>query len=358
MSVKMTSMVFDRNPVGGHEYVLARCVAHHAHDDGRKVFPTVESLARKSRQSVRATQMQLRRMEQDGWLQLVNAGDGGRGLAREYRINPEWVAGKELPAHVARAAAREAEKPTEQKGAADAPFSESASPVDNSAEKGAADAPISPKGCISTQKRVHRDAPADNRKEPSSLNPPIPPFARGAGPSDRVPKAEEGAALRPVELKAWLAECKAAGQKPIPDDDPVRAYAQSVGLGPELLLLCWREFLRRWARSSKRRSDWRQTFRDCVERNAYSLWYVEADGRFLLSNRGRQAQAAHAAAPAAAEGEPMVWADDVKAVQAIGEAMGLGRWDRAAWERGQGPDWLSYRAKVRAAFDRREGGGE
>jgi hypothetical protein len=90
-----------------------------------------------------------------------------------------------------------------------------------------------------------------------------------------------------------------------------------------------------------------------VERNAYSLWYVEADGRFVLSNRGRQAQAAHAVAPAVA-GEPMVWSDDPKAVQAMGEALGVGRWDRAAWERGQGgvPDWLTYRARVRAAFDR------
>jgi hypothetical protein len=351
MSVKMTSMVFDRYPVGGHEYVLALCVADHAHDDGRKVFPTVESLARKSRQSVRATQMQLRRMEEDGWLQLVNAGDGGRGLAREYRINPDWVAGKDLPAHAARAAARVAEKPTEQKGAADAPFFGESEPVDNSSEKGAADAPIPSKGCISTQKRVHRDAPADNRKEPSVINPPKPPFARGADAGVRDANRGGGGVPRLLELKAWLAECKASGVKAIPDDDPVRAYAQSVGLGLDLLELCFREFIRRWSRSTKRRGDWRATFRDCVERNAYSLWYVEADGRFVLSNRGRQAQAAHAVAPAVA-GEPMVWSDDPKAVQALGEALGVGRWDRAAWERGQGGiDWPSYHAKVRAAFD-------
>lgn len=85
------TLVFNHYPVGGGEFTLALALADVASDDGGKIFPSVPTLARKTRQGERTVQYQLRKMEADGWLQLVKMEEAGRYRAREYRINPEWV---------------------------------------------------------------------------------------------------------------------------------------------------------------------------------------------------------------------------------------------------------------------------
>lgn len=137
MSVDVMSAVFKRYPNGGGEMILALALADHAHDDGTKVFPFVKSLAEKTRQSVRAVQYQLRRMEEAGWLILVNAGNGGRGQPSEYRINPDWLKGADF-AQLKR--------------------------VQNEAEKGATD---DIKGANGDIKGCKAFAPAYNHQEPS-----------------------------------------------------------------------------------------------------------------------------------------------------------------------------------------------
>lgn len=96
-------MVFDRYPGSGRELLLALALAGHAHDDGTHIYPSIAYLAKKTRQSGRSVQYQLRRMETAGWLILVNAGLGGRrggytdgGVTREYRISPAWLKGAEF----------------------------------------------------------------------------------------------------------------------------------------------------------------------------------------------------------------------------------------------------------------------
>jgi hypothetical protein len=146
MSVRVMSMVFERYPSGGGEMLLALALADHAHDDGQHIRPSVKLLAEKTRQSERAVQYQLRKMECAGWLILVNAGHGGRNRRREYRINPAWIKGEKIAPI------------TELKGANSAPF-EMAELADekgeNSApfevEKGAID---DTKGCKSEHERV------------------------------------------------------------------------------------------------------------------------------------------------------------------------------------------------------------
>lgn len=137
MSIKVMTAVFDRYPNGGGEMLLALALADHASDDGTRVYPGVKALAEKTRQSERTVQYQLRRMQETGWLILVSTGNGGRSMASEYRISPDWIKGAEI-----------------------APF-----------KKGAIDdikgANGSTKGCNSAQKRVQQTAPANNRQEPS-----------------------------------------------------------------------------------------------------------------------------------------------------------------------------------------------
>lgn len=113
------------------EFALALALADNAHDDGTHIFPSVSTMAAKSRQSVRAVQVQLANMRAKGWLWRVRAG-GGRGVAAEYRINPDWLKGADLSPFLA--------------------------PVDNS-PKGELSAPFSAKkGADHGMKRVQIDA--------------------------------------------------------------------------------------------------------------------------------------------------------------------------------------------------------
>ncbi len=86
-------LVFDRYPAGGGEMLLALKLADHAHEDGSHVFPSVATLAEKTRQSERTVQYQLRKMQASGWLVLVRASRGGRGQTSEYRISEAWING-------------------------------------------------------------------------------------------------------------------------------------------------------------------------------------------------------------------------------------------------------------------------
>lgn len=146
-------MVFDRYPNGGGEMLLALALADHAHDDGTHIFPSIARLAEKTRQSERSVQYQLRRMEQSGWLVLVNAGVGGRrsgfgegGRTRQYRINPEWMKGAEI-APFAKGAKKATEgcKTTQER-------------VQNGVEKGATTIAPEPKATKSNQEQPsHRE---------------------------------------------------------------------------------------------------------------------------------------------------------------------------------------------------------
>lgn len=95
MSSRCTAAVFERYPAGGGEFALALALADNAHDDGTHIFPSVETMAVKSRQSVRAVQMHLRAMIDKGWLLCVRSG-GGRGVYAEYRISPNWLKGADI----------------------------------------------------------------------------------------------------------------------------------------------------------------------------------------------------------------------------------------------------------------------
>ncbi|ARP52327.1 hypothetical protein ALFP_0440 [Alcaligenes faecalis] len=85
------SLVWEHYPSGGGELLTALAYADHAHDDGTGVRPSVAYIARKTRQSERTVQRYLTQMRESGWLLTVRHGDGGRGRATEYRINPLWI---------------------------------------------------------------------------------------------------------------------------------------------------------------------------------------------------------------------------------------------------------------------------
>ncbi|MDO8263616.1 MAG: helix-turn-helix domain-containing protein [Gallionella sp.] len=90
MSIKLMTMVFDGYPTGGGEMLLALSLADFADDDGRRIFPSVDTLGRKTRQSRRSVQTLLRRMEIIGFISPV--GKTAKGTT-EYRINLDFFDG-------------------------------------------------------------------------------------------------------------------------------------------------------------------------------------------------------------------------------------------------------------------------
>jgi hypothetical protein len=85
MSVKVMSMVFEHYPEGGGEMLLALALADFSDDEGGKVFPSIPALAKKTRQSERSVQYQLRKMEQIGFISVAEISAGGRIRGKKYK---------------------------------------------------------------------------------------------------------------------------------------------------------------------------------------------------------------------------------------------------------------------------------
>lgn len=254
MSVRVMSAVFDRYPSkGAGETLLALALADVARDDGALMLnDSVDELARKTRQSRRGVQLQLRRMEHIGWLHAVRASDGGRGRCSVYRIDQVWIGGGELVPPVA---------------------AETANPAASNRELG---------------------SPSYRPLRPNT-NTPQPP--KGGKPDLHEPKANAKPVRKPsqaLSLPQWLDRCKADGLIPIPPDDAVHGYCAKVRIGDDILALHWAEFKLRRSENAKRQADWRRTFRNSVRDNWFRLWFIAAGQPAQLTTTGRQAQAAHA----------------------------------------------------------------
>jgi len=94
-----------------------------------------------------------------------------------------------------------------------------------------------------------------------------------------------------LKLADWLQLCADEGVKPIPADDPVFDYADTVGLSREMVALAWFEFKRKRLASGKAQKDWRATFRQAVRGNWARVWMLTgADGTAALTTVGLQLQ--------------------------------------------------------------------
>jgi DNA-binding transcriptional ArsR family regulator len=100
-----------------------------------------------------------------------------------------------------------------------------------------------------------------------------------------------------ITLRSFLENCKAVGEKPIPENHAVITYAHSIGLPKEMLVLAWQGFKARYLDDPKTYKDWRQTFYNAVKGNWMKYWYTEttyvngeAQLNFNLTTAGQQAQ--------------------------------------------------------------------
>ncbi len=112
--------------------LLALALADFSDDEGGKIFPSIPALAKKTRQSERSVQYQLRRMEQIGFISVAEVSAGGRIRGKkykstEYKIHLEFFTGttKNPPACSPQGGdAKNASSGTNHKGASSAPLDE------------------------------------------------------------------------------------------------------------------------------------------------------------------------------------------------------------------------------------------
>ena len=111
-------------------------------------------------------------------------------------------------------------------------------------------------------------------------------FQPQVGRAPRSPKPPKGGRAA-IGLLAWLEEARLKNEKPIPEDDAVFVYADSVGIPTEFLRLAWLEFRHQHTQpNAKRQKDWRAHFRNAVRKNWHHLWYLKGD-EYLLNGSKR-----------------------------------------------------------------------
>jgi hypothetical protein len=97
-----------------------------------------------------------------------------------------------------------------------------------------------------------------------------------------------------VTLRGYIDRRKAEGEKPIPKDHAVFAYAESAGIPQDFLTLAWHEFKSRYTTSPddrKKYRDWPGVFMKAVKGNWLKVWYLDA-GAYKLTTVGQQAELA------------------------------------------------------------------
>jgi phage replication O-like protein O len=106
---------------------------------------------------------------------------------------------------------------------------------------------------------------------------------------DNLPKDNptKKGARQEVTFTAWLSNCQQESRTPIPEDDPIFAYAEEMGLQIDFVRYAWIEFKRKYGNSGKRYKNWNQHFQNAVRENWYGIWF-ERDGQWHLTTRGKQ----------------------------------------------------------------------
>lgn len=109
------------------------------------------------------------------------------------------------------------------------------------------------------------------------------------------PKPPQGGSKRDrgITLRAFLADCQQRGVEPIPPDDAVWGYPESMGFPAGWIDLAWWAFQGRHlaapGESARRQTSWRQAFRNAVRENWLKLWWADGSG-YRLTTSGVQAQ--------------------------------------------------------------------
>lgn len=118
--------------------------------------------------------------------------------------------------------------------------------------------------------------------------PPIPPCGGQAGDAKPAKRSRKADAMT---YDAFVAQCRADGEKLIPADHAVFEFAASTGIPTDFLELAWREFARQYRHTRTTQAGkrgWRQKFENSVRRNWFKLWWMPEEGACQLTTAGMQ----------------------------------------------------------------------
>ena len=93
---------------------------------------------------------------------------------------------------------------------------------------------------------------------------------KAEGKKKRSPKVEQ-------TLDQYLADCKDAGKKPVPEDHPIRAYAEDAGIDMDMLAINWLVFKDRHLGTPKLYKDWPGAFANSVKSRWYNIWFSDGE---------------------------------------------------------------------------------
>lgn len=135
-------------------------------------------------------------------------------------------------------------------------------------------------------------AVADPPQHPRGVEPEVQDDPPPKDPPPEDPDPPKPQRQSAMTFAAWVAITKARGEKAIPADDPVYAYAASIGLPDDFLLIAWQRFRTLYGKGggygSKRYADWRAVFRNSVRGCWGNLWRALPDGTYVLTTAGEQ----------------------------------------------------------------------
>ncbi|HJW23932.1 MAG TPA: helix-turn-helix domain-containing protein [Rhodocyclaceae bacterium] len=244
------AMVWDAYPGVGSELLAMLALADWSDDEGR-CWPSMASIAKKTRLSEKQARRVVHSIIETGYLTVTDNPQGG-ATSRRYQIQVNRLT----------------------------PPADGTPPMDGRAP---AHVPNPSRGWEGTP-------PTGGSR---TVIEPLLPVREGA---QALPdqSAESKSRKAGITLQAFIQQCQAGSLKPIPDDDPIFDYAEKVGIQSEMLSIAWREFKSYWLPTQSRKKDWPGTFRNAVRQNRAGLWYLKEGEPARWTTAGEQARRAAA----------------------------------------------------------------
>ncbi|MGH8074973.1 MAG: helix-turn-helix domain-containing protein [Lysobacter sp.] len=224
--------------------------------DGSNCYPSIEMVARKASINEKTARLNLAEAANTGWIERVSRGTKQGWKRFEYT-------------------------PIVPKGA------------DTTPARIPEGAGVTP-GAIEETSGHHAQKVRASRPEGAGVTPddlaityPIPREEKHPLPAKRSSKSKG------ITYAEWNST-KAEGEVLIPPDHHVFRYAERAGIPADFLDLAWEVFCVRYRTDAKARyTDWPGHFRKAVEGNWYSLWWIDGEGQYQLTTKGKQADIFH-----------------------------------------------------------------
>lgn len=260
--------VFDHSAHQGTELLMLLVLADYSDDQGYS-YPSVSTLALKCRTTPRHAKRLIANLVDGGELEVR---EGAGPMVRGGRLNLYRVCLDVLANKKAVTASSPLSEVSEAEGVTPVsllPETQDTEGVTSRARRGDTGVregvtPMSPK-------------PSENHQKE-------PPVVRAR----RSRRSADG-----QTFKTWYEQAKASNPKVLSDDDPVYAWATTLGISRDLLHIAWFAFKAKHMQSDKLQKSWPQTFLNYLKQGWISVWFHDREGVWRLNTTGKQLAIEH-----------------------------------------------------------------